>query len=236
MTGTITIAAGFTGPPKSGQGGYSAGLLANVLGGSDVEVTLRRPPPIDTPMTVSIDGDRAQMNDGDTLVAEATRSTVEVDLPDPVSFSEAQEAAERFPGFEGHIFPTCLVCGPDRAEGDGMRLFAGPVAGRNRIFAAPWIISPRFARDDGSLRPEFIWAALDCPSGWAANDFAPGRHAVLGRIAARVVRPVAAGERYVVIGWPRFEDGRKIHAGSALFDEDGAAYAYALTTWIRLRE
>jgi hypothetical protein len=236
VTGTITISAGFNGPPESGQGGYSAGLLANVLGGSDVEVTLRKPPPIDTPMTVSLNGAGAQMHNGDTLIAEATRFAVEIDLPDPVPSSEARQAAEKFPGFEGHIFPTCLVCGPDRAEGDGMRLFAGPVAGRDGISAAPWMAGQRFAGDDGSLRPEFIWAALDCPSGWAANDFAPGRHAVLGRIAARIVRPAPVGKHYVVIGWPRSEDGRKIHAGSAVFDEDGAAYAYALTTWIRLLE
>jgi hypothetical protein len=233
---TITIAAGFNGPPDSGQGGYSAGLLANVLGGSDVEVTLRKPPPIDIPMTVSIGGDTALMHDGDTLVAEAARSVIDIGLPNPVSLPDAERAAERFPGFDGHIFPTCLVCGPDRPEGDGMRLFAGPVSGRDTVSAAPWIAGRRFAGVDGSLRPEFIWAALDCPSGWAANDFAPGPHAVLGRIAARIVRPVAAGKNYVVVGWPRSEDGRKIHAGSAVFDEDGAVHAYALTTWIRLLE
>ena len=117
-----------------------------------------------------------------------------------------------------------------------MRVFAGPVPGRDDVSAAPWIAGQRFAGDDGSLRPEFIWAALDCPSGWAANDFAPGRHAVLGRISARIVSPVAAEKQYVVVGWPRSEDGRKIHAGSAVFDEHGAVCAYALTTWIRLLE
>ena len=233
MTDTITIAHGFNGPPDSGQGGYSAGLLANVLGGSDVEVTLRKPPPLGTPMTVNRDGDRVTLLDGETLVAEAQHSQVETTLPDPVSFADAEAASRNFPGFDEHTFPTCLVCGPDRT--DGMRLFPGLVDGRT-VSAAPWVASPRFAGEGGSLRNEFIWAALDCPSGWSIPDLASGRPAMLGRIAAKIERPVVAGERYVAVGWPGSEDARKLYAGSAIFDEDGTPYAYAVTTWIRLRE
>jgi hypothetical protein len=235
MTATLTIAHGFNGPPDSGQGGYSAGLLANVLGGSDVEVTLRKPPPLGTPMNVHRDGDRLTLLDGDTLVAEAQRSETTAALPDPVSFADAEAASHNYPGLREHIFPTCLVCGPDRTDQDGMRLFPGPVDGRS-VSAAPWVASPRFAGEDESLRHEFVWAALDCPSGWSTSDLASGRPLVLGRISARLVRPVVAGERYVVVGWPGSEDGRKVYAGSAIFDEDGAPCAYAATTWIRLRE
>jgi len=235
MTETITIAHGFNGPPDSGQGGYSAGLLANVLGGSDVEVTLRKPPPLGTPLTVQREGDAVHLLDGETLVAEALRSQVETVLPAPVSFADAKVAARGYPGYDEHPFPTCLVCGPDRPDGDGLDLFAGPVAGRD-LSATPWLTSQALAAGDGNVRREFVWAALDCPSGWSANDFAPGRHAVLGRIAAKLERPVPIDGRYIVVGWPRGEDGRKIFAGSAIFDEDGASYAYALTTWIRLLE
>ena len=164
MTETIMIAHAFNGPPDSGQGGYTAGLLANVLGSSDVEVTLRKPPPLGTPMTVQREGDAVHLLDGDTLVAEALRSNVETTLPDPVSFADAEIAARGFPGFKEHIFPTCLVCGPDRPDGDGLRLFAGPVAGRD-LWATPWITSSALAADDGNVRREFVWAALDCPSG-----------------------------------------------------------------------
>jgi hypothetical protein len=233
MSDSITIDLGFNGPPDSGQGGYTAGRLANILGGTDVEVTLRKPPPLATPMSVQRDGDLVSLHDGDTLIAEASPSQVEVEVPDPVTFADAETAARGFGGFEHHIFPTCMVCGTERAAGDGLRLFAGPVAGRD-VGATPWIVSPQVADADGLVRTEIVWAALDCPSGWSSNDFAPGRPAVLGRIAAKLTRPIEVGGRYVVVGWPRGEDGRKVYAGSAVFDEDGALHAYAISTWIRL--
>ena len=52
-TPTITIPGGFNGPDGSGNGGYSAGLLAERLtrvGGTAVQVTLRTPPPLDRPL------------------------------------------------------------------------------------------------------------------------------------------------------------------------------------------
>ena len=59
---------------------------------------------------------------------------------------------------------------------------------------------------------------------------------MLGQVAAKLIRPIDVGGRYVVIGWPRGEDGRKVYAGSAVFDEDGALHAYAISTCIRLLE
>ena len=38
---------------------------------------------------------------------------------------EAVAASATYPGFSAHPFPTCFVCGPERAEGDGLRLFPG---------------------------------------------------------------------------------------------------------------
>lgn len=50
---TITIADRFRGPPKSENGGYVAGLAASLLNtDSPVEVTLRSPIPLDSPLTV----------------------------------------------------------------------------------------------------------------------------------------------------------------------------------------
>jgi hypothetical protein len=49
----IVIAPRFAGPPRSGNGGYTCGLPASVLSpapGAGVRVTLRRPPPLATPM------------------------------------------------------------------------------------------------------------------------------------------------------------------------------------------
>lgn len=113
-----------------------------------------------------------------------------------------------------------------------MRLSAGLLPDRN-LTATPWVPAPSLARD-GVVAPEFVWAALDCPSGWATNDYAPGRDAVLGRIAARLDRRVIPSARYVIASWPLAIDGRKLYASSAVFDEDRALYAVALTTWILL--
>ena len=47
----------------------------------------------------------------------------------PGPWAEARGAASRFAGHHDHPFPGCFVCGTERAAGDGLRLFPGPVAG-----------------------------------------------------------------------------------------------------------
>lgn len=234
MTTDITIDRRFNGPPDSAQGGYVAGLLAESLGGSNVEVTLRRPPPLGTPLSVANERDTARLLDGETLLAEARRLAVETDVPGPPSFEEAALAARNYPGLEHHPFPTCFACGPDRSEGDGMRLSAGPMPDRN-LTATPWVPSPSLSVDGRTVSPESVWAALDCPSGWAATEFSPGREAVLGRIAARIERRLIPRFRYIITSWPLGHDGRKMYAASAVFDEDRALHALALATWIQIR-
>lgn len=235
MTSTITIDARFNGPPNSAQGGYVAGILANFLGGTNVEVTLRKPPALNKSLTVADDGDSLRLLDADILVAEARRLRVDTDVPDPPSFDEAAIAARNYPGLERHPFPTCFACGPDRAEDDGMRLSAGPMPDRN-LTATPWVPAQALVGAGGTVAPEFVWAALDCPSGWAATEFAPGREAVLGRIAARIERRVIPRVRYVIASWPVGHDHRKLHAASAVFDEDRALHAVAIATWILLED
>ena len=69
------------------------------------------------------------------------------------------------------MFPDCFVCGMNRRPGDGLRIFPGPVAGL-ALWAAPWTPDPSVAGPDGRVRPEVVWAALDCPSGIAAAEAA----------------------------------------------------------------
>ena len=77
-----------------------------------------------------------------------------------------------------------------------------------------------------------MWAALDCPSGWAVDEF-QREGVLLGRLAARIVVPVVGGgEPFVVVGWGTGAEGRKRYAGSALFTADGDVCAYARSTWI----
>ena len=116
---TLTIGARFNGPDGSANGGYTCGRIAALLGGS-AEVTLRSPPPLERALAVERDGDRLEVLDGETLVAEAVPGSVELDVPDPPSWAEAERAAARYPGFAEHAFPRCFVCGPDRDAGDGL--------------------------------------------------------------------------------------------------------------------
>src|SRR5690348_5738134 len=104
----------FRGPATSGNGGYTCGLVAALVGNA-AEVTLRVPPPLDVPLRV----EGTSVWAGETLVAEAVPASIEIVAPAPVSFDEATRAAE--PDFDTP-FPECFVCGHARA--DGLRIFA----------------------------------------------------------------------------------------------------------------
>ncbi len=222
----MTIPGRFNGPPGSANGGYACGLLAAHVEGL-AEVTLRAPPPLDRELEViRLDG-RVELRDGEEVVAEAVpiEGRLELDVPAAVSVGEATDAATRFAGFEHHAYSTCFVCGPDRA--DGLGIHPGPVAGREGLVAAPW--TPPADVDE-----LLVWAALDCPSGWAVDDF-QREGILLGRLAARIDALPTPGEPHVVVGWGRGIDGRKRHAGSALFTAGGELLALARSTWIQLR-
>ena len=198
----LVIHRRFRGPAQSGNGGYTCGVVGGLVGNPS-EVTLLLPPPLERPLRFE-DG---RLWDGEALVAEGAPAQVELDPPEPVSFEAAEAAARPDPTSP---FPECFVCGRERD--DGLRIFAGPVAGRD-VVAAPWVPSA------DELGPEFVWAALDCPGAYATG--VPGRGTVvLGRLAARVDRVPNDGERCVVVGWSLGSDGRKHRAGTALFAGD----------------
>jgi hypothetical protein len=217
---TLTIGARFNGPDGSANGGYTCGRIAALLGGG-AEVTLRSPPPLERVMAVERDGDRLRVVDGETMVAEAVRGSVELDVPEAPPWEEAEAASARYPGFADHAFPRCFVCGPNREPGDGLRIFAGPL-GDGR-FAATWT--------PAEVRPELVWAALDCP-GAIAVGFPDRGETLLGRFAVTIDELPQTGERCVVLAWPLGEDGRKLYAATALFGEDGRPLARARATWI----
>jgi len=228
----IVIEPRFCGPTESANGGYTCGLVAQFVG-EPAEVTLRRPPPLGRPLLVEREDQSVRVFDGGALVAEGVPTELELEVPEPVAFETAERASASYPGFASHAFPRCFVCGPRREPGDGLRIFASPVPGRD-VVAAPWTPSSSLADEHGRLRREFVWAALDCPGAFAVG-FAERGETVLGRFAARVDAVPAPGERCVVIGWPLGEDGRKLYAGTALFSEAGELYACARATWIAPR-
>ncbi len=231
MNEQVVVDQRFNGPPESGNGGYVCGVLGGLVGGT-AEVTLRRPPPLDRPLQVArLDGGGVTLRDGEAVIAEGEPASVEIDIPEPVSFSDAEEAARSYLGFRHHLFPTCFVCGPKREEGDGLRIFPGPVAGRD-ILAAPWTPDASLADKNGQVRSEIVWAALDCPSGFAVTTFE--KVAVLGRLTVKPLAAVRPGERCVLTGWPLGEDGRKLYSGTALFSHSGELRAVARATWVRI--
>jgi hypothetical protein len=231
---TVIIARRFRGPPESGNGGYSCGVLGSLLGGS-AEVTLRSPPPLDRPIDVERTGDGVRATADGSLIAEARPAALALDAPPSPGFEEATEASKRFPWRENHVYPTCFVCGPKRLPGDGLCLYPGAVAGRD-IAAAPFVPDATLVDERGRLRPEIAWAGLDCPSWFGFQCFSAFDGAVLlGRLAARIDQLPRVGDRCVVVGWSLGRDGRKIRCGSAIYSEDGAPLAVGEATWIVLK-
>lgn len=241
MPETLVIDPRFNGPPDSGNGGYTCGRLARFVEAETAEVTLRLPPPVGKALEVVPGEDGVVLlRDGDAVVAEARPTELAAEAPKAVDPSEAAIASEDSPFLDTatHPFPTCFVCGPLRKPAEGLRIFSGPVA-EHDVYAAPWIPDPALAADDAeALPPELIWAALDCPTSVpVANDpddedFRP---IVLARLAARILAPVTAGRPHTILSWPVAIDGRKRHAGAALYTDAGELLAVSRALWIELK-
>ncbi|MPV36778.1 hypothetical protein GB881_06845 [Georgenia subflava] len=221
----MTVPHRFRGPTTSGNGGWVAGRLAALVGPGVVTVTLRRPPPLEEELATSGDeGDGVTLVHDGATVAEAQRTPEESLVPvEPVDPGRAVEAAAAYGGRERHPFPECFVCGPARRPGDGMRLTPGRL-GDGRT-ACLWVPDPDLAG-----RSEMVWAALDCPGGWAAPI--EGRPMVLGRMTAHVRATPAAGEECVVMGQVLGGEGRKVFTATSVYGEDGRTLGVARATWI----
>ena len=239
---SLIINTRFCGPPNSGNGGYVCGLLAAHIGDS-AEITLRLPPPLERTLDVVAGPDGTiDLWDQEVVVATGRATLLEISEIPTVNFSGAEEAVHRTPyDNANHKLPTCFVCGPARHHGDGLRIFAGPVAvsldPTFDVFAAPWVPYANLAGHDGRVAAEFVWAALDCPTGYASLGARPlgmtGEETILlGRMAARVIGRPKPGDRCVVTAWPTGRSDRKLFANSALLGPDGEVLAIARTIWL----
>ena len=228
---TVTIAPRFCGPPGLGNGGYSAGLLAGFASGEAVDVRLRLPLAVALDVVAADDGSVELYGAGHLL---ASAESCELEVPEPPTFAEASAAAVGYPGTRQHVSPDCFVCGPDRAAGDGLRVFTGVVRdGEHRTVAGAWRPNASLAGTRGRVRPEFMWAALDCPGYFAVMP--EDRSMLVGRFTCRVERSVEVDEPCVVLAWRVDGSGRRQRAGTAIFGADGACVARALATWIEPR-
>ena len=214
---SVVVATRFRGPTTSGNGGFTAGLLAEACAvDGPVQVTLRTPPPLERPLQVH-DG---ALLDGDTLVAQAEPGALTA-LPDGVDLAAARAAEQAYAGLVRHPFPECFVCGPAREPGDGMRLFPGPIGdGRTACTWTP----------GSEVGLPFVWAALDCPGAWTSDVV--GRPMVLGRMTATVAGAVVPGRTYVVTGTLLLTEGRKTRTATALLDAGGEVVARSEQVWI----
>jgi hypothetical protein len=246
---TVNVPSRFNGPPASGQGGYSSGVIAALLEGP-AAVSLRRPIPLGQELYVRVEGGGAERSENDAAASEesavarafdASGELVAEVVPAPplapwdapaVSLEAAHRAKNLFAGPAGGFFDKCFVCGRSRA--DGFHLHPGPVEGADLV-ASPWTPPDWAADKDGAVLPEYVWAALDCPGYFAlhGSDLAI---AFLARQQSEVHTPVRAGVEYIVVGRPLGRDGRKGFAATAIIDLDGELLAQSEQLLIVPRE
>ena len=199
---TVTVGHRFRGPARSGNGGYTAGLLAERLldatGRLDQLASLSgcacTPHPRWT-VALEIDVDAgagtATMRDGAVDGGHRVRRRIRAGRCPPVPDEASRRAPDRTPGQTDHPFPGCFVCGTDRAEGDGMRIFPGAL-GQGRT-ACTWT-------PDASVGRQSVDAA---PCG--ATGDRVGRAGLPGR--------VVVGPRWSADG--ARDDDRRDHPSSA---------------------
>ena len=231
----IVIARQFCGPPNSGNGGYACGVIAKDIEGPATAV-LRARVPLDADLHLRREDGVMELTDAEGALVGHGRPADAALLPKPPeapSMRAARAAGERFAGHDQRVHPICFTCGPERREGDGLRVFPGQIEGAPAgHVACVWIPDMAFSDAQGLVPSEVIWAALDCPGffAWVAKE---GRHgALLGTMTGEVLRRPRAGHEYIVMAWPLEREGRKETAGVALFAMNGEVLARAHQVWV----
>jgi hypothetical protein len=235
MTTELRIDERFCGPPGAAHGGVACGEFGALLEGA-AEVTLRRPVPLARPLAARRNGDGSWVvEDGDALIGEVRpAAAVELAVPAAVTFEQARAVEGRARYFDAPAFPGCFGCGTARPAGDGLRIFPGPIDG-DGLMAAPWTPDQSVADADGRVRPEIVWAALDCPTGIAAAeayDLPPDTAVLLGRMTGDVAALPRAGDPCRLLAWADGRDGRKLYARAALLGPGDDVLAAVHTVWL----
>lgn len=222
----LTIDRRFRGPSSSGNGGYVAGMLAGEAPGP-VRVVLKAAPPLDRPLALAAADGATELRDEGSLIATALHEPdAALAWVSPCSVDEAVAAESAYAGTAHHPFPQCFVCGTRRGA-DAMNLRPGPVA--EGVTACTWSVTEELAG-----RPEFVWAALDCPGAWTAPS--DEIRMVLGTITAQVQATPEPGEQCVIMGRRAASEGRKFFTETSVYGTGGRPLGRASSIWIALPE
>lgn len=233
---SVVIPARWNGPRRYGNGGYSAGVFARDFGRS-ARVVLRRPVPLERPLRIIAEGGESRVFARRRLIAEVAdwRDAPPILPPVRPSMDAAEDAAARHPwtGMR-HALSDCAICSPNRR--DGLGVVPGVLADAPEMLAAPFHTDFRIADPlaPAVVSPEFVWAALDCPS-FPAADLVAGRVRLLGTIAVNRLRDVYVGESLVVVSWTLGSGTRSVRTASALLGPDGELVASADNVWVAPR-
>lgn len=236
------LQARFCGPPKTGNGGFTAGMLVEAADVGAAEVRLLKPVPVESALVIeSENGNRGTMYDAArTALATLTRIEQFPDykLPEVPDLFKVKEIAAGYPGFTTHPFPTCFVCGPKRHQADGMRIFVGPAPeqpGFENLMMGHWLPDETVGRADGFVRDAATWGALDCPGGFAAVMDQP-RLIVLSKISARVLQRPRVGEDCTVVSWRLQKMSRAFKVMTSVFNsQTKQPLAIAESLWLAPR-
>ena len=232
MSEAIVIDSRYCGPPGSANGGYVAGLLAGRIG-RPADASFRRPVPLGRELQLDRDGDGAKLFHAGELLVEAKPIDLHLPVPAPPSLAEAHEASGRYLGRRVRLrFARCFGCGIERATGYGLRIFAGPAGRADGLYAAPWVPESTFADERGWVRPEFVWAALDCAGGFALIGDDAERFLLTARLAVRIEALPHTGQPHVVTAWVIERGDRKHVSGTAVFTAQGKLLALGRALWV----
>ena len=157
-TTRVVLERRYNGPPETANGGYACGVVARHVDGP-AHVSLRRPVPLGSAARARAPrrrprhpARRGHPDRGGRPGAAAGRARAAV----PARPRGGARGRRARPAGWPAAFGRCWVCSPRE---DGLGVLFGPLPRARSMTGAVL-----HAGDGGTLAPEVVWAALDCPS------------------------------------------------------------------------
>ncbi|PJZ83058.1 hypothetical protein [Leptospira harrisiae] len=239
---SIQINEKYCGPPMSGNGGYIAGITANQIQNNASVIKIKSPAPLNQPLYFvkdpSINKIKLLDIDNNVIIAEGQEDN-DFYLPFPKfdnkSIEEIRKPIHEYLGFQKHPFSTCFVCGPEREHEDGMRIFPAKISdqtGFAYLHGAIWNPWKKLGDTNDKILNEIVWAALDCPGGFAVS-FVDPIMIVLVKLRARINENISVNDTYAIQAWEIGRNRRQRIAGTAIYRlSDFKCVAYSEAYWM----